>query len=80
MPECGADGNEQTAPARLSVRSVSKWRQIDEIAPAAAGASREIAPKVAPRSQRLRLRFAIFADECSKKYLARAGTSEIIAS
>jgi len=40
----------------------------------------EIAPKVAPRSQRLRLRFAIFADECSKKYLARAGTSEIIAS
>ena len=40
--------------------------------------AREIAPKVELRSSRLQFRFAIFAGECSKKYLARAGASEII--
>jgi hypothetical protein len=36
------------------------------------------AEKVALRSATLRLRFALFAGECVKKYLARGGTNEII--
>ena len=39
---------------------------------------RESAQKVELRSGRLRPRFAHFAGECVKKYLAHAGTSEII--
>jgi len=74
MPECGADGNEQTAPARLSVRSVSKWRQIDEIAPAAAGArprnraeSRAAIAEIAASFRNL-CRWMLEKIPCSRRY------------
>jgi hypothetical protein len=38
----------------------------------------KIALKVERRSRRLLFRFGLFASECLKKYLARAGASEII--
>ena len=82
MPECRPGSNGQTAPAQLNVRSVSKWQSVDETETNARRAdgteAREIASKVELRSPRLQFRFAAFAGERSKKYLARAGASEII--